>query len=326
LYGVPVSGYLLENDGQGKFQDVTNQIAPSLKEIGMITDSKWVDIDQDEDLDLIIVGEWMSVQLFVNEQGKLVNKSDAWGLAGSEGWWNCVEVADLDQDGDYDIVAGNHGLNSRFKASPDQPVSLWVNDFDRNGTAEQIITTYNGKQAYPLVLRHDLVMQVPQLKKRFLKYANYQSKTVEDIFSPQQREGAIRLNACMLESSVFYNEGGQFRRETLPIEAQLSPVQAIAVQDMNDDEQPDLLLGGNFLGAKPEVGQYDASYGVLLINREKDWETVNSTVSGLSIKGEIKHWVALKGDRDTLWIALRNNAPLAVFKKISRKYPDIQMK
>jgi len=326
LYGVPVSGYILENDGKGKFQDVTNQVAPGLKGLGMITDSKWVDIDQDEDLDLIVVGEWMSVQLYVNEQGKLVNKSDAWGLAGNEGWWNCVEVADLDQDGDYDIVAGNHGLNSRFKASLDQPVSLWVNDFDRNGTAEQIITTYNGKQAYPLVLRHDLVMQVPQLKKRFLKYANYQSKTVEDIFSPQQREGAIRLNAYVLESSVFYNEGGQFRRENLPVEAQLSPVQTIAAQDINDDEQPDLLLGGNFLGAKPEVGQYNASYGTLLINQGRDWKEIKSTESGLRVKGKIKHWVVLTRDKDTLWIAVKNNGPLAVFEKIRRTYPDISMK
>ncbi len=298
LYGVPVSGYLLENDGQGKFQDVTNQVAPALKEIGMITDSKWVDIDQDEDLDLVIVGEWMSIKLLINEQGQLVDKTQVWGLLGSEGWWNCVEVADLDQDGDYDLVAGNHGLNSRFKATAEQPVSLWVNDFDRNGTAEQIITTYNDSNSYPLVLKHDLVMQMPSLKKKYLKYASYQGETIEDIFEPQQREGAIRYDAYVLESSVFYNEEGQFRRESLPTEAQISPVQAIRIQDINSDGYPDLLLGGNFLGAKPEVGQYSASYGVLLMNQRGEWKEIRPSESGLSVIGEIRHWIVSTEGKD----------------------------
>ncbi|MEM9672349.1 MAG: FG-GAP-like repeat-containing protein [Bacteroidota bacterium] len=315
LYGVPVSGYLLENDGQGKFQDVTNQVAPALKEIGMITDSKWVDIDQDEDLDLVIVGEWMSIKLLINEQGQLVDKTQIWGLLGSEGWWNCVEVADLDQDGDYDLVAGNHGLNSRFKATAEQPVSLWVNDFDRNGTAEQIITTYNDSNSYPLVLKHDLVMQMPSLKKKYLKYASYQGETIEDIFEPQQREGAIRYDAYVLESSVFYNEEGQFRRESLPTEAQISPVQAIRIQDINSDGYPDLLLGGNFLGAKPEVGQYSASYGVLLMNQRGEWKEIRPSESGLSVIGEIRHWIVSTEGKDELWIAIKNNGPVAVFKK-----------
>ncbi|MGD1893216.1 MAG: FG-GAP-like repeat-containing protein [Cyclobacteriaceae bacterium] len=315
LYGVPVSGYLLENDGQGKFQDVTNQVAPALKEIGMITDSKWVDIDQDEDLDLVIVGEWMSIKLLINEQGQLVDKTQVWGLLGSEGWWNCVEVADLDQDGDYDLVAGNHGLNSRFKATAEQPVSLWVNDFDRNGTAEQIITTYNDSNSYPLVLKHDLVMQMPSLKKKYLKYASYQGETIEDIFEPQQREGAIRYDAYVLESSVFYNEEGQFRRESLPTEAQISPVQAIRIQDINSDGYPDLLLGGNFLGAKPEVGQYSASYGVLLMNQRGEWKEIRPSESGLSVIGEIRHWIVSTEGKDELWIAIKNNGPVAVFKK-----------
>jgi len=318
LYGVPVSGYILQNDGAGKFTNVTSQVAPDLKEIGMVTDSKWVDIDQDKDLDLVVVGEWMGVQLFVNEQGKLINSSEAWNLSGSEGWWSCVEIADLDQDGDHDLIVGNHGLNSRFKASLEKPISLWVNDFDRNGTAEQIITTYNGEQAYPLTLRHDLVMQVPQLKKKFLKYANYQGKTIEDIFSPQQIEGAVRRDVRTLESSIFYNESGKFERKSLPTEAQFSPVQTVKVQDINNDGKLDLLLGGNFSGAKPEVGQYNASYGTLLIQQADGWKALKANESGLNVKGVTKHWAMIPNNEDSLWVAIKNDGAISVFKKNNR--------
>ncbi|MGB3585839.1 MAG: hypothetical protein WBA23_04835, partial [Tunicatimonas sp.] len=155
-------------------------------------------------------------------------------------------------------------------------------------------------------------------KKRFLRYADYQSKTVEDIFSPQQREGAIKHDAYVLESSVFYNHGGHFSRKSLPTEVQLSPVQTIKVQDMNNDGQLDLLLGGNFRGAKPEVGQYNASYGALLVNQGENWKVVSASESGLSVEGEVRHWALLPRTEDTLWVAVKNNGPLGIFKKESQ--------
>ena len=165
LYGVPVNGYLLENDGKGNFTDVSSQIAPELKNIGMIRDMRWTDVDGDKDIDMIIAVEWMPLKVFINEHGKFKEKKDAFGSLKTEGWWNCLASGDFDSDGDIDFVAGNHGLNSRFKASPDKPVSMYVNDFDLNGTAEQIICVYDGDKSYPLALKHDLTRQIPALER-----------------------------------------------------------------------------------------------------------------------------------------------------------------
>jgi len=167
-YGLPMNGYVLNNDGKGNFTNVSDQVAPGLQKVGMITDAQWADVDGDRDLDLILAGDWMPIKLFYNEGGKLGERSETKGLEKSQGWWNRLEAGDLDGDGDIDFVAGNHGLNSRFKASESKPVSMYVNDFDQNGTLEQIICTYNGDKSYPMALRHDLLQQLPLLKKKYL--------------------------------------------------------------------------------------------------------------------------------------------------------------
>lgn len=164
-YGPPANGIVLFNDGKGNFTDVTDAVAPQLKWLGMITDAVWADVNNDGNYDLIVAGEWMKIKLFLNENSRLVDASEKYGLQGTSGWWNCIRVADLNGDGLPDIVAGNHGLNSRFKASAEQPVEIFINDFDNNGTLEHIITVYNNDKAYPMVLRHDLVSQMPLLEK-----------------------------------------------------------------------------------------------------------------------------------------------------------------
>ena len=170
LYGVPVNGYLLQNNGRGDFQDVTDEVAPALARIGMVTTAQWIDYDQDQDPDLIVTGDWMPVRVFENAEGTLLDKTEEAGLAQTYGFWNCLEAADLDQDGDLDLVAGNLGSNTRLKAALRRPVVMHINDFDRNGNAEQIVSTYRGDTLYPLVLRHDLVKQIPSLKKKYLRY------------------------------------------------------------------------------------------------------------------------------------------------------------
>ena len=144
FYGAPMNGYILNNDGKGNFKNVTGEIAPALKNIGMITDAAWADIDADKDQDLLVVGEYMPVTILINESGKFINRTSEGGLSKSNGWWNRIEGSDIDHDGDIDFVVGNHGLNSRFRASQERPVCMYVNDFDQNGTVEQIICTYNG--------------------------------------------------------------------------------------------------------------------------------------------------------------------------------------
>ncbi|MBL7862650.1 MAG: VCBS repeat-containing protein [Cyclobacteriaceae bacterium] len=315
LYGMPLNGYLLENDGKGNYTNVSDQRAPQLKELGMITDAVWADVNQDGHHDLIIVGEYMPVTLFIWKDGSYFNQSDSWGLGMSNGWWNVINAADIDQDGDLDLVVGNHGLNSRFKASNEKPVDMYINDFDRNGTVEQIICAYAGEKSYPLVLRHDLMVQIPSLKKKYLKYENYKDQTIKDIFTDEELSNSIVQRAYEFASCVFINQGDRFTMEPLPAEAQLSTVYAIIVEDFDRDGINDILLAGNLYGVKPEVGRYDASFGTYLrgIGSGK-FAAVPSRESGFWVDGEVRDIKKIKvGDFNYLLIA-RNNDSLVVYK------------
>jgi hypothetical protein len=315
LYGVPVNGYLLENDGQGKFQEVSAQKAPDLKELGLITDAIWLDYDGDQDEDLIVVGEWMPVSVFNNKEGQLTLVTEQAGLSKSNGWWNCISIADIDNDGDQDLLLGNHGLNSRFKASLDKPVSLYINDFDGNGTAEQILCAYNGDQSYPLVLRHDLVTQLPHLKKKYLKYESYKNQTIEDVFTPEELERAVKLETYWLSSSVAINQGdGTFKLEALPAEAQLSPIYAFEVLDVDGDNQLDVVAAGNLYEVKPEVGRYDASYGVVLSgNGNGQFRAIPSTASGLLVDGQVRDIQRLIVGEQQLLLFARNDDVISAY-------------
>ena len=181
LVGVPVDGYILENDGGGNFKNLTAEKVSPIKKIGMITDATWADVDQDGSEDLIVVGEWMGIKIFKNIKGSFKDISVEMGLDSTSGWWSSISKADLDGDGDLDFIIGNHGLNSRFKASVDKPITLYVNDFDQNGSAEPILCTYIGDKSYPLALKHDLVMQLPVLKKKYVAYESYKDQDVIDL-------------------------------------------------------------------------------------------------------------------------------------------------
>jgi hypothetical protein len=313
LYGVPVNGYLLENDGQGTFTNRSAELAPGLQELGMITDAQWFDWEGDEDQDLMVVGEYLPLTVFRQENGRFEQVSVA-GLDSTEGFWNVLEAADLDGDGDTDFVAGNHGLNSRFRASPQRPVCLYVNDFDGNGMVEHITCTYKGDHSYPLVLRHDLVTQMPELKKKYLAYSSYKEQRFEDIFTPQQRERTLQLNAYELASVVVWNEGDEFRLEQLPWQAQLSPVYGLALQDVDADGNTDILLGGNFSRAKPEVGIYDASFGLWLKGSGKGkFVAVPAHQSGFKVRGEMRDILPIELEGKTHYLVAMNNDKLRVF-------------
>jgi hypothetical protein len=287
LYGVPMNGYLLENDGDGQFTNITDSKAPELKECGLITDAVWVDYDQDQDHDLVVVGEWMPIKVFQNNSGTLT-EVDA-GFTNSNGLWNTIAVADIDQNNHPDLILGNHGWNSRLRANQEQPMTMYINDFDRNGTAEQIISVFNGDYSYPLVLRHDLIQQLPHLKKKYLKYENYKDQSIKDIFTEEELSNAIQLAVYNTTTSVALNNGqGQFALQPLPVEAQFSPVYAITTHDINQDGWTDLILGGNFCHSKPEIGIYNASYGLVLQGGANGFQVLSAKESGLLIRGEIR--------------------------------------
>ncbi|MBO3698870.1 VCBS repeat-containing protein [Fabibacter sp. E12] len=316
LYGVPAPSYVYLNNQKGGFTDATKDIAPELNDLGMVTDAIWNDFDNDNDEDLIVVGEWMNPIVFENKDGKLTNISSTAGTSAFKGWYHRIEARDLDGDGDMDFILGNHGLNSRFKASTSEPIRLYVNDFDQNGSPEQIFTrVINGKNL-PYTLKHELQMQIPEIKKRYLKYEAFNDQTMEDIFSPAQLEKAIVSEATHLATSVMINNGdGTFSISALPIEAQLAPTYAISTADFNGDGAVDILLGGNQHRVKPQAGRYDANHGILLIGDGKGgFSAMSKWITGLSIEGEVRDFLIRKIDGQNVLLIAMNNEALKAYK------------
>ncbi len=292
-YGVPVSGYFFINDGKGGFDNKTAEFTLDLKDIGMITDAQFADIDGDGDQDLIIVGEWMPVTIFRNDNAPNTNDKKhrvftKTVIPNSEGWWHSVRVEDINGDGKPEIIAGNNGLNSRFRCDAAHPMDLYVADFDGNGSSEPIICQYFGEKSYPCALRNDMVSQMPSLKKKYLHYADYKDQTISDIFPKAGVDKAIHKQIKTLASTIYINKGnGNFEAQILPQVVQLAPMYAIAVGDFNNDGTKDILMGGNQSRAKPEVGIYMASYGAFLSGDGKNNFTEQRN-SGFFTKGDVR--------------------------------------
>jgi hypothetical protein len=199
-------------------------------------------------------------------------------------------------------------------------VTMYVNDFDLNGTVEQIICVYDGDKSYPLALKHDLTRQIPFLEKKYPKYEMYKDQQITDIFTPEQLKNAIRLDVNLLETSVFINDGsGHFTRKPLPVEVQFSPVYAAEVRDYNGDGNLDILLGGNLYNVKPELGRYDASYGALLLGDGKGgFNYIPAKISGFHLDGEVRNIMEVKTPIGKILVVARSNNPVLVFKELSR--------
>ncbi len=310
-YGLSASSYILKNDGKGNFTNVTNEIAESLNNLGMVTDAKWLDIDNDKDMDLVLVGHWMPITIFENINGKYF-KTENSSLKNSSGWWNVIEYDDFNGDSLPDLVVGNHGLNSRFTADDQKPLLMYVNDFDDNGDIEQVIFQYNGDESYPLSLRHDLVMQMPILKKKYLKYENYKNQTVNDIFD-QEKINNSKINKVFdLETSIYINDDSlNFKKAILPIDVQFSTTNAISIDDYNNDSFKDVLIGGNLYRVKPEMGKYDAQYGLVLLgDKDGKFKKMNSIESGINFVGQVREFLSI----DNYLFVLNNDEKIQTYQ------------
>ena len=312
-YGLAPGSFLIRND----YPLWTTITTESLAKAGMVTDAIWSDTDNDSFKDLIVIGEWMPVMIYKNSGKTLeIGKS----VPGSEGWWTTISKGDFNKDGLEDIVLGNWGLNSRFKASADRPMEMYVNDFDKNGKSEFIITMFPSleNRAYPFASKMDITSQLPMLKKKSIKYNEYAGKSYEELFTAEQRAGAVKYEAVSLQSSILLNLGNSnFKLEPLPLEAQVAPVFAIVTDDFDGDSLVDLLLCGNFSGLKHEVARQDANRGVVMKgDGHGNFMYRPPEETGIFIPGEVRDIKVLHipGKPKTLLIG-RNNSSAMILQK-----------
>ena len=316
-YGTQTKNFILINNGKGIFSDATSQYLGNDKIMKMVTDSEFIDIDNDGKNELVVVGEWMPVLVFKNLNNKFLNISDSLGLSKTNGLYNEVHCLDINNDGFNDIIIGNYGLNSMFKASVDKPLTLYVNDFDKNGRTEQILGMYYDDNLYPIVQLKDLWMQLPYLKKEYLKFENYKNKKMNELLDKSAMKNTKILEVYNLASLILQNESGiKFQIDTLPFMAQISPIYSILSDDLNNDGYNDIILGGNLSEIKPEFGPSKASYSSLFIgNKDSKFEYITSNKSGIFIDGDLRDLVKMKINKKDSYIFALNNSKIKILER-----------
>lgn len=311
-YGLPVRSSLLMND-RGNFIDVTEKWCASLTVAGMVMDATWSDVNGDQRPDLILVGEWMPVRIFIQNGNKLEEHLSE-GIPNSSGWWNCVAAADLDHDGDIDLVGGNRGNNEQMKADSLHPAVMYVKDFDGNGTIDPIITYYIKDGMYPMASRDELLDQLLPLRKKYIYYRQYADETIDSIFTPSQLQGARTLTATEFRTCWFENDGrGNFTKHAFANSVQFSPVNTLLIEDFNGDKHLDILMAGNNFGLRAEMGRNDASFGNFLEgDGHGGFIDVPAVESGLLLRGECRDLqiVELANGKKIIIAGMNNEKPI----------------
>ena len=335
-YPKPVSSFILRNDsknGQVKFTDVTAQVAPDLKNIGMVCDALFTDYDNDGWPDLVLAGEWMPVTFLKNDHGIFKNETKNSGVANKTGWWNSIVAGDFRHTGRMDYIVGNVGLNTLYKATDKYPVYITAKDFDINGSYNAITSIFlpdkdGNKKEFPAVGRDDIFKEMISLKKRFTNYKSFAVATMDDILPPEQRKGALRLMSNTSQSCYLRNDGkGKFTIIPLPNQAQISAINGMVVDDFDGDGNLDVMMNGNDYGTDVSVGRYDALNGLMLKGDGKgNFYPQSIMQSGIYIPGDGKALVKLQSNEGNYMLAAsENKGPLKLFE-LKRKANNINLR
>ncbi|WP_171017375.1 VCBS repeat-containing protein [Maribacter sp. ACAM166] len=335
-YLQPPRSYLLENIGGSdstlRFVDVTSRVAPELQNIGLVTDALWCDFNADGKQDLILTGEWMPITFFENDGNRFNDVTEKMDFQNTVGWWYSLETADLDNDGDLDIVAGNLGLNSKHKSTEESPFEIYVNDFDENNRQDIVLSITKEGVKLPVRGRQCSSEQIPMIKRNFETYASFASANLIDIYGKKMLESSIHKKADTFAHHWFENNGdGTYEKHQLPIESQFSSINDIVIFDYNNDDFPDLLVAGNLYDTEVETPRVDAGIGLVLQNDgKKGFDAILMNKSGLLLDNEVKAMAAIKlGElhKSGFIVAINNDTPkLISFKKVMIKNDSIKLK
>jgi len=289
------SSHILLNNGKGQFEFATSKIEPELAEHGRITGAVATDINQDGQMDLVTVGDWSSVNIFINEKGKLRNANQQYFDQDYKGFWSTIEMADLNKDGKPDFIIGNMGTNTQIRATKEEPAQLYYKDLDNNGSIDPILTYYIGGKSYPYLTRDELLKQLVSYRSQFTTYESYANTGMKDLFSARELSNINSLKVNTLSSVILLSQAeSTYKKIDLPKEAQYAPIYSISILDYNQDGKEDLLLCGNNSHLKLRLGKMDANYGMFFKGDGRGgFEYVNQQVSGLNIRGDVKEVVQI---------------------------------
>lgn len=314
-YGFKESSILLEQEPGGSFVDVTNEKAPILRDFGMVTSSAWADLNGDGQEELIVAGEWMPIQVLSWTGKSFEISTENFGLDQTNGWWNTIKIADINNDGAADIIAGNLGLNIKYKASTNEPFRLYVDDFDKNGTNDVYLGYYQDGKCYPVRGRQCSSQQMPFIKEKFASYNDFGTATIDQVLEGKISENSAREEVYHFENMVFLNNGsGKFNLIPLPNEAQLAPVFGILAEDFNKDGKKDLFMAGNYFGREVETTRSDAGTGFLAEWDEDHFNISRSAKTGVLANKDVRDLLWLQGAGENRYlIVVNNNAPIDIY-------------
>jgi len=317
-YTFPATSYILIND-KGILKKASNDVAPDLTNIGMVTDAVFSDIDKDNDEDLVIVGEWMKVKILENNAGKFKDNSDKFGdyIGKSRGLWWSITANDIDNDGDDDYIVGNLGKNNKFKASKEHPFKVYANDFDGNGTNDVVLAKYYKDGYVPMRGKECTTQQMPYVGEKFKDFHSFASSKLIDILPENKIDEGIVYEISNFKSIVLINNNGILEPMYLPIQAQTSPIKSSLIDDFNNDGFKDILLVGNHYGVEVETVRYDAGYGSLFLGDGKNnFKFLPSSKSGIYIPKDSRFISSLKTtEEENIYLSTNNNSTITVFKK-----------